>query len=239
MTARPIFHPRKRISELVRSVALTVLFLVGTAGLEAQIVIWDVNAKTASANNPLAASTLDLRLSAATLTLGSGVTASATASTFGASGFDKTSLASALSAGDYLSFTVTPASGSSFSLSSMTLLFGVATAVTNFNVALASSASGFNAGNELWSLSFNTASPAAQTIALASVSTLQNSAAAVEFRLYGWRDITGTTTFRIRDNSGGDLSISGTTSAIPEPAAYAALVGLAGLALVAWRKRRS
>lgn len=237
MTAHLFFHFYSRKPKFSRPVALAALLLVGAASLNAQIVVWDVNGKTASANNPLAASTLDSRLLSATLTLGSGVTASGTSNTFGASGFDKTSLASAITAGDYLSFTVTPAGGSNFSLSSLSVLFGVATAVTNFNVALTSSASGFSAGNELWSLSFSSASPAAESISVASFSNLQNSTTAIEFRLYGWRDTTGTTTFRIRDNSGGDFSISGTTSAVPEPAAYAVLVGIAGLIVAVWRRR--
>ncbi len=215
--------------------------LLGVAGtLHGQIVAWDVINQNSSATNPLSASILDGRLTSASLTLGSGVGASAAGSTFGGSGFDQTSLAAALSGGDYLSFSLTPASGSSFSVSSMSLLFGVSTAVTNFNVALVSNVSGFTAENALWNFAFGTASPAMQTITLSSVPDLQNLTSVVEFRLYGWRDTSGTTTFRIRENAGNDLSVLGTATAIPEPSTYAALFGAGGLVLAAgarWRMR--
>ncbi|MBI4623969.1 MAG: hypothetical protein HY736_12230 [Verrucomicrobia bacterium] len=208
-----------------------------------QIVAWDVSSQNAAATNPLPASTLDSRFTSASLTLGSGVVASDAGSTFGGSGFGQTSLAEAISGGDYLSFSLTPASGSTFSLSSMSLLFGVATATvtTNFNVALTSSASGFTAGNALWNFAFGTASPGVQTITLSSFPSLQDLTLVVEFRLYGWRDVSGTTTFRIRSNSGNDLSVFGTVSAIPEPSTYAALMGAVVLALAAgarWTKPR-
>ena len=209
--------------------------------MHGQMVAWDVNSQNASATNPLPASTLASQFTSASLTLGSGVVASSAGDTFGGSGFTQTSLAGAITGGDYLSVSLTPASGSTFNLSSMSLLFGVATAVTNFNVALTSSASGFTAGNELWSFSFGTASPAVQTITLSSFPNLQDLTSVVEFRLYGWRDTSGPATFRIRDNSGSDLSVFGTASDIPEPSTYAALIGAIGLALAArarWTKPR-
>lgn len=207
-----------------------------------QMVAWDVASQNASASNPLSASTLGSQYASASLTLGGGVGASAAGSTFGGSGFEQTSLAAAITDGDYLSFSLTPAGGTGFSVSSMGLLFGVSTAVTNFNVALLSSATGLTAGDSLWSLAFSSTSPAAQTVALAGVPGLQNLTSAVEFRLYGWRDVSGTTTFRIRDNSGNDLSVFGATSAIPEPATYAAILGAIGLVLAArtrWKQRRN
>lgn len=228
-----------RFAVMSRIALCSALAWVGT--LRGQVVAWDVNGQNASANNPLVASILDSRFSAANLTLGAGLGASSATNTFGGSGFDQTSLAGAITAGDYLSLSLTPASGNTFSLSSMSLLFGVSTAVTNFNVALTSSASGFAAANALWSFAFNTTAPAAQTITLSSFPTLQDIASVVEFRLYGWRDVAGTTTFRIRDNSGSDLAFSGAVSAIPEPSAYAALVGAVGLVFATrarWKRRR-
>jgi hypothetical protein len=218
-----------------RALACLAALLIGP--VHAQIVAWDVSGVNASANNPLAAGTLNSLLASATLSLGGGVTASATSNTFGGTGFNQTSFASAISADDYLSFTLTPAATTDLSLSSVSMLLGVATAVTNFNVALASSVTGFTTSDAIWTFSFATASPAVQTVSLSGVTALQNLGGPVEFRVYGWRDTTGTTTFRIRDNSGSDLSLAGTVSAVPEPSAYAALAGAVALAFACRRKR--
>jgi hypothetical protein len=222
----------------VASLAAGLLF---AAAMHGQIVAWDVTGVTAVAQNPFAATMLNASLASASLTLGAGVNASATSNTFGGSGFDQTSLANAITAGDYLSFTVTPAATTSFSLSSLSLLFGVGTAVTNFNLALMANVSGFTTGDALWTYSFSTASPAAQNVGLGGFAALQELAAAIEFRVYGWRDTTGTSTFRIRDNAGNDLALSGSVSAIPEPSTYATIAALLGFAVavgVRWKRRR-
>ena len=83
-----------------------------------------------------------------------------------------------------------------------------------------------------------TASPAAQTVTLTSYQALQNVSVPIELRLYGWRDSTGTTTFRFRDNAGSDLSIAGSVSAIPEPSTYAGILGIAGLSAAVLGRRR-
>lgn len=228
-------HAKTRLSTLVFSVAVIGLT---TPQLPAQIVAWNVNGINSSTTNPFSATTLATGLSSATLTIGSGVTASSASSTFGGSDFNTTSLASAITGNDYLSFSITPSAGYSFSASSLSLTFGVATAVTNFNVALMSSATGFTSGSELWTFSFSTASPATQSITLSGLSGLQGLSSATEFRLYGYRDGSGTTTFRIRDLSGNDLSLSGSVSAIPEPSTYAAIFGAAALAAAIWSRRR-
>jgi hypothetical protein len=211
-----------------------------TTTLSGQIVAWNVSGVNASANNPLVAGTLDGLLASATLSLGGGLTPSATTSTFGGSGFNQTSLAAAISTNDYLSFTVTPSANADLSLISISMLFGVASAVTNFNVALTSNATGFTTGDAIWTYSFSTASPTIQTATLSGVTALQDLGSAVEFRLYGWRDTSGTTTFRIRDNAGNDLSLAGSVSmaAIPEPGTSASIAGVVSLAVVNWWRRR-
>jgi hypothetical protein len=212
--------------------------LGGVAIGHGQIVAWDVNGRTAAGSNPFAATTLGSGLAGASLTLGGGVSASGTANTFGASSFDQTSMAAAISAGDYLSFTLTPADGVAVSLTSMSALFGVGTAVTNFNLALMSSIPGFDMGDELWTHGFGVSLPAAQVIDMTSIPALQALTGPLEFRLYGWRDPVGTTTFRIRDNAGSDLAIFGTTAVIPEPSSYAAAAGALILALALGRRGR-
>jgi hypothetical protein len=212
--------------------------LIGASDARAQLVAWNVNGVNANTTNPFLATTLGPNMASGTATHGSGVTASSAASTFGGSNFDTTSLANAISGNDFIAFIVTPNSGFSFSASLLSLTFGVSTAVTNFNVALMSSATGFTAGNQLWTFAFSTASPATQSITLSGISGLQNLTSTTEFRIYGYRDTTGTSTFRIRDLTGDDASLSGSTTAIPEPSTYAVIVGALALAGAAWQRRR-
>ena len=54
----------------------------------------------------------------------------------------------------------------------------------------------------------------------------------VEFRLYGWGASSGTGTFSVND-----FTFNGTLSAVPEPSTYAAIAGVAGLAVALVRKR--
>ncbi len=206
---------------------------------QAQIVAWEISGTNASASNPLAAATLASGLASAHLSLGSGVTASSAADTFGASGFNSTSLAAAIAANQYLSITFTPTSGYALSLTSFSMQTSVSTAVTDFHGALLSSATGFTAGDALHTYAFGTASAPLQTATLSGETDLQDLTTATEFRLYGWRDAAGTSTFRFRSLSGDDVSIAGTVSAVPEPATYTAILGATALAVVARRRRGS
>jgi hypothetical protein len=205
----------------------------------AQLVSWEVSGITADAINPFAGS-VGTHIAGGSLSLGEGVTASAAANSFGGAEFDQMSLASAITDGDYLAFTLTPASGYTASVGSISLNFGVVTAVTNFNVALLSSATGFTSGGALWASYFSNTSPASATITLTDTAALQSLSSTTTFRLYGWRDTSGSSTFRIRNLSGNDLTIAGTTSAVPEPATYAALLGgLVLLGSMLQRRRRA
>lgn len=206
--------------------------------LMAQPAIWEITGANASTTNPRAATSLGTNITSASLTLGSGVTASNSGDTFGGSGFNSTTLSTAISGGDYLSFTITPADGFAISISSLSLNSGVSTAVTNFNVSLLSSATGFTGADSLYNYSFSTAGAPTQSITLTGVTALQNVSGSLEFRLYGWRDTAGTSTFRIRNLSGNDLVINGSVSAIPEPSAFAAAAGVLALSGVIWHRRR-
>lgn len=197
----------------------------------AQLVAWNVNGTNASVNSTLNG-TVGAGIASATLSLGTGISASSSANTFGGSGFDQTSLSSAITNGDYLQFTISPAASYQYDISSIAMNIGVGTAVTNFNVALFSSATGsFTAGNELWTFAFSSTTPPAQSITLSSIAGLQNLNSPTTFRMYGWRGPSGTSTFRIRDLAGNDLTVNGSTSleAIPEPSTYAAVLGALGL----------
>jgi len=215
-----------------------IVSLSGAVALHGQIAAWNVSGTNAAASQPLAATLLDSALASGTLSVGSGLSASSAANTFGGSGFEQTSLAGAMSAGDFLSVTITPLPGHALGLTSLTMLFGVSSAVTNFHISLASNVTGFTPGDTLWDFAFGNTLPAAQTVNLTGIASLQSIASTLEFRIYGWRDGAGTTTFRIRDNAGVDLSFAGTVSAIPEPGMYATSLGLILLGVTPWARRR-
>lgn len=210
----------------------------GAAALHGQIVAWNVSGTNAAASQPLAATLLDSTLASGTLSVGGGLSASSAANTFGGSGFDQTSLAGAMSDGDFLSVTITPLPSHALQLTSLTMLFGVSSAVTNFHLTLTSNLTGFTLGDSLWDFAFGNTLPAAQTVDLTGIASLQSIESTLEFRIYGWRDGAGTTTFRFRDNAGVDLSLVGTVSAIPEPGAYAVSLGLILLGVTLWIQRR-
>lgn len=222
---------------LATSLLLSLSFVLCPRA-QAQIVAWELSGSNASTSNPLAATTLASGLASAQLSLGGGVTASAAADTFGASGFNSTSLAAAIAANQYLKITLTPTSGYALSLTSISMQTSVSTAVTDFHAALLSSATGFTASDTLHTYAFGTASAPLQTVTLSGESDLQGLTAATEFRLYGWRDTVGTSTFRFRSLSGYDVAIAGTASAVPEPATWAAMAGLVALAGAIIRRRR-
>ncbi len=205
---------------------------------QAQIVAWELSGSNAGASNPLAATTLASGLASGQVSLGSGVTASTATDTFGASGFTSTSLAEAIAANQYLSITFTPASGHTLNLTSLSMQTSVSTAVTDFHGALLSSATGFTADDALHTYAFGTPAAPLQTVTLSGESDLQGLTTATEFRLYGWRDTAGTSTFRFRSLSGYDVAIAGTASAVPEPATWAAMAGLVALAGAIIRRRR-
>ncbi len=225
------------MKSLAAGLLLSLSIVLGPQA-QAQIVAWEISGSNASTSDPLAASTLASGLASGELSLGSGVTASSAADTFGASGFNSTSLAAAIAANQYLSLTLTPTAGHALDLSSISLLTGVSTAVINFNGALLSSATGFTTDDALHTYAFSSASAPLQTATLSGESGLQDLTTATEFRVYGWRDDAGTSTFRFRSLTGYDVSIAGTVSAVPEPSTYAVILGATALAVVARRRRQ-
>lgn len=227
---------------MLRRISQLAFFLMISTQVFGQIAVWDVggNVGAGDGDDPLSADSVGENITSAVMTLGSGVSASAANDTFGASGFTETSLSSAISANDYISITVTASGGFEIDFTSIDFLTGIASSLTenNFNVSLQSDATGFNDSSSLHDYSFSNTSPSAQSVTLSGVSGLQNRIGSTEFRLYGWKDSDGgTSTFRIRSNSGDDLEIFGSVSAVPEPSSFAALMGLGALGLVATRRR--
>jgi hypothetical protein len=222
----------------MRPAVLSGLLLVCGTPVFGQLATWEMTGANAGVTNPMPAGSLAAHVAGGSLTIGSGVTASSTSDFFSANGFNTTSLSAAISGGDYLSFTITPAAGYALNISSLSFNSGVSSAVTSFNASLLSSITGFNPAGSLHSYSFATTTPPTQSITLSLTAALQNVSGALEFRLYGWRDSAGTSTFRLRSLSGNDLVVAGSVTAIPEPGTYAVLLGAVILAGALMRRRR-
>lgn len=201
---------------------------------QSQLVTWDVSSINA-ASTPIFGGAVVSHIDSANLTLGSGVTASTAVDTFGGSNFNQANLASALTDNDYLSFTISPATGYSLSLSSISYLVGKASSVTTFSAFLTSNKTGHTVDTILDTYTFSNAAPGIRSITLSNISLLQNLTSGVEFRLYGVSS--STDTFRVRSNAGADLIINGTLTTVPEPASTALVFGLVLFAGV-WAKRR-
>ncbi len=231
-----MFTPTPPMKAMAAGLLLSFAFVL-CPRVQAQIVAWEISGSNAGASDPLAAATLASGLASGQLSLGSGVTASTAADTFGASGFNSTSLAAAIAANQYLSITFTPTSGYALNLASLSVQTSVSTAVTDFHGALLSSVTGFTADDALHSYAFGTTAAPLQTVTLSGESGLQGLTTTTEFRLYGWRDTAGTSTFRFRSLSGYDVAIAGTVSAVPEPATCAAIAGSLALAVAIARRR--
>lgn len=215
-----------------------LLCTLALARLSAQTVLlsWNVTGVTAS-SSPTFAGTAASHISGGNLTLGAGLTASSAANTFGGSSFNQSTFAGSIAGNDYISFTITPASGYSISLSSLTYYAEKTSSTSTFNVYLTSNQTGFNTSSALDTYTFTSSSPPVHSVTLTSPG-LQNVTSSIEFRLYGTTTAT-TETFRIRDlSSSSDLTINGTVSAVPEPSIYAALMGAAALVGTALHRRR-
>lgn len=217
--------PMVPTAKVVRHGLLTLAMIAAGGTAPGQIVSWEITGANATVSNPQVATSLAAHVASASLTLGSGVTPASAVDTFGGSGFNTLSLAAAIADNDYISFTLAPASGYRLSLSSIAVNTGVSSAVTSFHGDLLSSATGFTSSDSLHTYSFSTTTAPAQLITLSSVTALQNISDPIEFRLYGWRDPAGTSTFRIRNLSGSDLAINGSITAVPEPSTCAVLLG--------------
>lgn len=217
---------------------LAFVTMAAAAVADAQLASWELTGVNSATSNPFTATSVASHVASASLSLGSGVTTSSGADTFGGSNFDTLSLAAAISGADYISFTITPSAGYNLSITSISLNSGVALAVTSFHGDLLSSVTGFAAADSLHSYSFSTQGAPVQSITLSGVSGLQSVSGPLEFRLYGWRDIAGTSTFRIRNLANSDLVINGSLATVPEPSTYATLLGLLALASVIIRRRR-
>lgn len=197
--------------------------LLPCASAQTTLLTWDVNGVNAASSNPLAGTNTSGSASG-NLTLGAGVAASSAASTFGGTGFDQASFNAAFTGQDYIAFSITATAGYALNLTSLDYLAGKASGTTSFSAFLTSDRTGFSSTDALDTYTFTTSSPTLRSITLSGITSLQNITGTIEFRLYGVSS--STDTFRIRSNAGGDLTIKGTATAVPEPATTGVLAGI-------------
>jgi hypothetical protein len=238
---------------------LTVLFastVFAGSGLPGQVLVgWDLNGvdldegTLTGPSYTLAAGTTATHASGE-LTLSSSVSPSTGSGDYGftVSGGDAgaaATLATAISNGHFLQFTVTAAEGYELSVTSITFN-GESSSTGADNLALLSSVDGFNDSSVIAQVTgkagitggFDTdASGFGSSITLSGMKFAGLSA--VTFRIYGWNISSGLGKTALRNLSNDDLEVLGTVaaSAVPEPAAFGVFAGLAILGFAVSSRR--
>ncbi len=230
----------------------SALILASTSYGQVVLISWDMNGVDVNDNWGPAPYTLNgttgTNIDSGALTLGSGVNPSTSAYKYGfkvSGGDGGGSLANSITNDYYMQFTLTAAEGYTFSLTTIDMN-GEATGAGADNVVLMSDVDGFTAGNEIATATgvagasggFDTDSGGFGGAIDVSGAQYQN-LSSITFRIYGWNIDSGSGSTRLRNLSGNDLVINGTTAmaAVPEPSTYALLLGAATLGFCAFRRR--
>ncbi|AHF91262.1 anchor protein [Opitutaceae bacterium TAV5] len=175
-------------------------------------------------------------------------------------GFLATSKDDALTLGDYVEFSLTPTNSDVLSLDKLTLKLGnqrgsvsTETAVAAFTVHFFVRASfdDFQSYQEL--IADTTSSRSAKaagasgsgtsvslstvTIDFASLADFQNIDTSVAFRIYAFIETTERHSSQMAYFVGKGTELTGTVTAVPEPATWVILAGIAGLAVACLRRR--
>ena len=183
------------------------------------------------------------------LTRGTGLTTtgSGAQNAWGANGWDgNASAAAAISANDFVTFSVTADPGFNVSFSSVSAYNirrsnnGPTTGQWQYQVGAGSFV---DIGSEItWGATINASGNAQTAIDLSGITALQSVApgTTVTFRIANYNASSNAGTWYLNDPSdspGNDFIVNGTTSLIPEPTTAALALGLGGLAMA--RRRRT
>jgi 2',3'-cyclic-nucleotide 2'-phosphodiesterase (5'-nucleotidase family) len=205
---------------------LGMLFWVAQAGA-AVIAGWDTSTQPGGANNfgasPLTASAADVNVTVGALTRGTGVATTGTGAARGWGGttWNSVSAPAAVTANQFVSFTVTPKTGYTLSLSSLSR-FDYRRSATGATSGVVQYQIGAGAFTDIATVSYTSTSSAgaavSPAISLSGIADLQNIAAGttVTFRIVNYGASGATGTWYIFDqavSTANDLELSGTASA--------------------------
>ena len=146
---------------------------------------------------------------------------------------DGTTQAQAVAANDFYTFTISPVSGVSFSLTSLSFDYSNYSSTTTFpteNFFVRTSADGFanNLATGVTVASTTTGAFTNENISLTGNSALQNVSGPLELRIYVFDSTSTVGRGALLDN----IMLNGTTAMIPEPSTWLlTAVGLAGLGM--------
>jgi len=204
-----------------------MIVLIAASASAATLVTWDFAGYAGT--EATAPGTELTGMADSTLSHGAGLQYSVSnPDSFNGTGFLAT-LAQALTANDYFTFSLEASPTYSFSVDSIVFNFDSSPSGPQ-SWALFSSATGFNEGDVL--NNWVSVGAGTQTATLSGVTELQDIAGPVEFRIYGYEAslASGTGSF---EGSGNDITVNG--AVVPEPATMG-LLGLGALALALRRR---
>ena len=197
-------------------------FSVSAVTTPVTLASWNMYSQSSYGTSPLAATSSNANLTIGSLTKGSGVTALNTAASraWGGTGWNSATSAAAITANAFITFTMAPNSGYTFSASACTLAYrrpatGAVSGLIQYQI---------NSGAyvDIATLSFSSTSSSGATIVqdLSTVTGLQTvpSSSTVTFRLVPYGASANTGAFYIynvgNSNTSSDLLITGTVSSV-------------------------
>jgi len=205
--------------------AVVAILTIAAAAHADMLVAWDFNGYVGSEAVGTSTTVNANMEDPAYITRGAGAVPALNGGRFNANNWTETSLANAITAEDYFTWTINADPGYVFAVTNVAFNFQ-RSSTGGQDWALRSSADGFATDIQTWSAlgngSYNT-------------DTVLGSASSLEFRFYGYNgsSTAGTAGF---EGTGDDLTVYGTLAAIPEPTTLALLA--AGLALLLNRRRK-